>query len=202
MCNLAFQGAKVVHPRAVEIAMQTNLPIRVRSTMSDHPGTLVISKKELGNQIAEVQDRPITGITQMPNVTQIKVEAKKDEFDLQLRVFQAMAENEISVDFVNVNPSGLAYTVQDHLAPKAEEILVSMGIMPILTPNCAKVSTVGAGMTGRPGVMAKIMEALAEEDIQVLQSADSHTTIWVLVHGEDMVRAVRSLHRKFELHLI
>lgn len=202
MCNLAFQGAKVVHPRAVEIAMQTNVPIRVRSTMSDHPGTLVMSRSELGTRIEELQDRVITGITQMANVTQIKIAANKDDFDLQFRVFQAMADHGISVDFVNVNPSGLAYTVQDHLAEKAEQILTSMGFSPELLPNCAKVSTVGAGMTGIPGVMAKIMEALTEEDIQVLQSADSHTTIWVLVRGEEMSRAVRALHRKFELHLV
>ncbi|WP_044642709.1 aspartate kinase [Risungbinella massiliensis] len=202
MCNLAFQGAKVVHPRAVEIAMQTNVPIRVRSTMSDHPGTLVMSRSELGTKIAELQDRVITGITQMANVTQIKIASNKDDFDLQFRVFQAMADHGISVDFVNVNPSGIAYTVQDHLADKAEQILQSMGFSPELLHNCAKVSTVGAGMTGIPGVMAKIMEALTEEDIQVLQSADSHTTIWVLVRGDEMSRAVRALHRKFELHLV
>ncbi|MEW9034123.1 MAG: ACT domain-containing protein, partial [Planifilum fimeticola] len=48
----------------------------------------------------------------------------------------------------------------------------------------------------------KIVEALTDEDIQILQSADSHTTIWLLVRGEDMHRAVRALHRKFELHKI
>lgn len=202
MCNLAFQGAKVVHPRAVEIAMQTNVPIRVRSTLSDHPGTLVMSRTEMGTRIGELRDRLITGITQMANITQIKVASKKEEFDLQMRVFQAMAKHEISIDFINVNPSGLAYTVQDYLAPKARQILQEMGLQPELVENCAKVAVVGAGIAGVPGVMATIMEALTEEDIRVLQSADSHTTIWVLVHGDDMARAIRALHRKFELHLL
>lgn len=202
MCNLAFQGAKVVHPRAVEIAMQTNVPIRVRSTMSDHPGTLVMSRPESDRLAGELHDRLITGITQMANVTQIKICAKQGQFDLQLKVFKAMADQGISVDFINVNPSGIAYTVNDALASKAEQVLRSMDLEPELHPNCAKVSTVGAGITGVPGVMAKILEALTEEDIQVLQSADSHTTIWVLVRGEDMVCAVRALHRKFELHRV
>lgn len=202
MCNLAFQGAKVVHPRAVEIAMQTNVPIRVRSTMSDHPGTLVMSRPESDRLAGELHDRLITGITQMANVTQIKICAKQGQFDLQFKVFKAMADQGISVDFINVNPSGIAYTVHDALASKAEQILREMDLEPVLYPNCAKVSTVGAGITGVPGVMAKILEALTEEDIQVLQSADSYTTIWVLVRGEDMNRAVRALHRKFELHRI
>ncbi|RAL26347.1 aspartate kinase [Thermoflavimicrobium daqui] len=200
MCNLAFQGAKVVHPRAVEIAMQTNVPIRVRSTMSDHPGTLVTNIVETNQLAGEVQDRLITGITQMPYVTQVKIAISHDEFDLHLKVFQAMADHAISVDFISVNPSEIAYTVKDEQAEQAKAILSELGIEPELHHHCAKVSTVGAGIAGIPGVMAKIVEALTEEDIQILQSADSHTTIWVLVRGEDMIKAVRALHRKFNLH--
>ncbi|MBA4494388.1 aspartate kinase [Paenactinomyces guangxiensis] len=200
MCNLAFQGAKVIHPRAVEIAMQTNVPIRVRSTMSDHPGTLVTTMSEADRLIGEMRDGLITGITQMPNVTQVRVPAKQGQYDIQLKVFKAMAENDISVDFISVNPSGIAYTVYDDLADRAEEILRRLDLEPELNRNCAKVSTVGAGIAGVPGVMAKIVEALTEEDIQILQSADSHTTIWVLVRGSDMVKAVRALHHKFSLH--
>ncbi|MCS1351257.1 aspartate kinase [Mechercharimyces sp. CAU 1602] len=200
ICNLAFQGAKVIHPRAVEIAMQTHVPIRVRSTLSDHPGTLVTQVTENHPLAGEMHERPITGIAQVPHVTQIEIKAKEGQYDLQLQVFKAMAENGISVDFINVNPSGVAYTVNDGVADRAEEILAAMGMEPTLQRDCAKVSAVGAGMKGSPGVMSQIVEALTEEDIQILQSADSHTTIWVLVQGEDMVRAVRALHRAFQLH--
>jgi aspartate kinase len=199
MCNLAFQGAKVVHPRAVEIAMQTNVPIRVRSTLSDGIGTLVVSRPEKG-RLAEVSDRLITGITQMANVTQIRIPTKSGQLDFHLHVFKAMANKGISVDFINVTPSSIAYTVSDPLSDLANSLLLEMGLEPELLPACAKISVVGAGIAGVPGVMAQILEALTEEDVQVLQSADSHTTIWVLVHGEDMVKAIRALHRKFELH--
>lgn len=202
MCNLAFQGAKVVHPRAVEIAMQTNVPIRVRSTLSDHLGTLVVSSPEQHRFTGEVHDRLITGITQMPHVTQIKVPARKGQYDIQLKVFRAMADHGISVDFINVNPSGIAYTVYDELASNAEMILRELELEPELKRNCAKVSTVGAGIAGVPGVMAQILEALIQEDISILQSADSHTTIWILVPEEDMVRAVQALHRQFDLHRV
>ncbi|WP_047154647.1 aspartate kinase [Aneurinibacillus tyrosinisolvens] len=199
ICNMAYQGAKVLHPRAVEIAMQTNIPIRVRSTFSDDEGTLVTSVAELNRIAGEINDRLITGIAYVSNVTQIKVMAKEGQYDLQMKVFKAMAENDISVDFINVNPIGVAYTVHDELADKAARILEGMGYEPTLTPHCAKVSTIGAGMAGVPGVMARIVEALTKEDIQILQSADSHTTIWVLVREEDMVKAVRALHRTFDL---
>ncbi len=136
----------------------------------------------------------------MPRVTQVKVPAKEGQYDLQLKVFKAMAENGISVDFININPSGVAYTVYDQVADQAEEILLSLELEPELVRHCAKVSVVGAGIAGVPGVMSRIAEALTHEDIPILQSADSHTTIWVLVPGEKMVQAIRSLHRKFELH--
>jgi aspartate kinase len=202
ICNMAYQGAKVLHPRAVEIAMQTNTPIRVRSTFSDDEGTLVTSIAEANRIAGEVNDRLITGIAHVSNLTQIKVLAKEGEYDLQMQVFKAMAENEISVDFINVNPIGVAYTVHDEVVEKAVGILQEMGYDPQLTRHCAKVSIIGAGMAGVPGIMARIVEALTHEDIQILQSADSHTTIWVLVKEVDMVRAVRALHKAFDLHKV
>jgi aspartate kinase len=200
ICNLAFQGAKVIHPRAVELAMQTNVPIRVRSTMSDHPGTLVTSTTQSDHVAGEWQDRLITGVTQMPDITQIQIPVTEGRLDLQMSVFKAMAEDHISVDFININPSMVAYTVHNHVADRAESILRKMQLEPELHRDCAKVSIVGAGIAGVPGVMSRIAEALTDEDIQILQAADSHTTIWVLVRGEDMVKAVRALHRKFDLH--
>ncbi|HEY8342897.1 MAG TPA: aspartate kinase [Calditerricola sp.] len=202
VCNMAYQGAKVIHPRAVEIAMQTNTPIRIRSTFSDDPGTLVTSVAEKNRIAAEFRDRPITGIAYVSNITQIKVPVPEGEYDVHLKVFKAMAEQNISVDFININPTAVVYTVADEKAERAAAILREMGFSPQLVPHCAKVSAIGAGMAGVPGVMAMITEALTEEDIPILQSADSHTTIWVLVRQEDMVRAVRALHRKFNLHKI
>lgn len=200
ICNMAHLGAKVIHPRAVEIAMQANVPIRVRSTFSDDPGTLVTTMLEVDKRGYMIHDRVVMGIAHVPNITQIKVANKEGEYDTQLQVFKAMATNNISVDFINVNPLGVAYTVHDELGEKAAKLLLEMGYEPQLLPHCAKVSVIGAGMTGVPGVMSQIVEALTQADIQILQSADSHTTIWVLVHESDMVRAVRALHQQFHLH--
>ncbi|TVX93927.1 aspartate kinase [Paenibacillus agilis] len=200
ICNMAHHGAKVIHPRAVEIAMQARVPVRVRSTFSDEEGTLV-THPECFNQVQDgIVDRYVTGIAYVSNVTQITVEAQEGAVDLQLHVFKAMAHNQISVDFINVTPSGAVYTVFDTDAPKALEVLHDMGYAPKSLSGCAKVSVIGGGINGVPGIMAHIVEALTKQEIQILQSADSNTTIWVLVRKEDMVRALRALHAKFELH--
>ncbi|OXM84725.1 aspartate kinase [Paenibacillus rigui] len=200
ICNMAHHGAKVIHPRAVEVAMHANIPIRVRSTFSKDPGTLVTHPSAISHSEDVIQDRFVTGIANFSDITQIHVAAGDGVYDLQLKVFKSMAQHHISVDFINVNPSGVVYTVFDHEAERALSILTELGYKPAYVSHCAKVSIIGGGMNGVPGIMAHIVEALTEEDINILQSADSNTTIWVLVRGTDMANAVRALHKRFQLH--
>ncbi|CAM3705747.1 aspartate kinase [Mesobacillus zeae] len=198
VCNMAYQGAKVIHPRAVEIAMQAKVPIRIRSTYSDSNGTLVTSISRNGKG-SDIRERLITGIAHMSNVTQIKVNAKKDQYNLQSEVFKAMANEEISVDFINISPTAVVYTVSNGAADRAQAVLENLGHNPQIERDCAKVSVVGGGMAGVPGVTSKIVTALSDKGIRILQSADSHTTIWVLVKEDDLVTAVNALHDAFEL---
>lgn len=198
VCNMAYQGAKVIHPRAVEIAMQGKVPIRIRSTYSLTEGTLVTdNEKDVTGK--KVRDGEITGIAYVSHVTQIKITEKKGNHLLPSKVFKAMAEKEISVDFINMSPNSVTYTVMDDVTEKAVQEIKKLGYEPQVERNCAKVSAVGAGMTGVPGVTAKIVTALAAKDIQILQSADSHTTIWVLVKHKDLKNAVNALHSTFQL---
>jgi len=199
ICNLAYLGAKVIHPRAVEIAMQKNIPIRVRSTFSEKLGTLVTNVAEFNNNDDYVSDRIITGITQTPNLAQIKVTSVSDFRHTQAKVFKTMEESNISVDFINVHPNGVVFTVFDDEYEKAKTLLETLGYDVEAKCGCAKVSLVGAGIAGVPGVMSKIVEALSDENIEILQSADSHTTIWVLVDGKELSKSVISLHKKFDL---
>ncbi len=197
--NMANHGAKVVHPRAVDIAMRANIPMRVRSTFSLHEGTLITQSESRGNK-EKVQDRYISGLTYVSNISQIEIVADQGEYDLQLNVFKAMAQNQISVDFINVNPSGIVYTVFDHELDKAIRILHEMGYAPRTKPHCSKISIIGGGMNGVPGIMASIIEALTEANIEILQTADSNATIWILVRNEQMIKAIQALHYKFKLH--
>ncbi|MFT8871316.1 MAG: aspartate kinase [Sporolactobacillus sp.] len=198
VCNLAYQGAKVIHPRAVEIAMRAKVPIRIRSTASGDLGTLVttVERSEHGRDVVE---RPVTGIAYVKDVTQISVLAGKGDFHLQSRVFKTMAAQGISVDLINISPNGVVYTIMGKYTQRAVEALEALGYQPHAKKGCAKVSAVGAGMAGVPGVAAKIVDALTDRGIGILQSADSHNTIWVLVDQEKMAEAVNALHRVFHL---
>ncbi|MBO8159400.1 aspartate kinase [Thermosyntropha sp.] len=202
ICQLAREGAKVIHPRAVEIAMQRGIPMRVRSTFSENTGTLVTNTTSgTLDTIRLISDNLITGVTHTSNISQFRINISdvEDKKGCELKVFKALALAGISVDFINIQPEVILFTVQAENTIRAVEVLRKIGIYPDVEMNCAKVAVVGAAMTGIPGVMAKVVEALTENEIPILQSGDSYTNIWCLVKREHMEKAVKVLHDKFEL---
>lgn len=200
VCQLAHQGAKVIHPRAVEIAMQKNIPLVVKSTFSDAPGTLITNVVQKETSETAVSDRVATGVTYLPGVMQIKVilDASTTHNE-SFKVFRAMAESGISVDLINVHPGLIMFTVMEDVADAATVKLATLGYQVETTRNCAKVSVVGGGMREVPGVMANFVEALSFNDIPILQTVDSHTSISVLVKNDDVIKAVTALHERFGL---
>ncbi|MDF2675286.1 MAG: aspartate kinase [Clostridiales bacterium] len=185
--QFADQGAKVIHPRAIEYAMRGNVPLIIKNTMTNAPGTIITAAKNTSNRI-------VTGITHMSNRIQISVTINKmGSNDL----FIKLAENGLSIDLINVFPRYKVFTVDGADGKKAEKILQELNIDYSIINNCCKVAVIGNGMRGIPGVMAKILMVLEQNHIEVLQTADSHTTIWCLVNEEDTGKAINVLHRAF-----
>lgn len=200
VCQLAHQGAKVIHPRAVEIAMQKNIPLVVKSTFSDAPGTLITNIPPTDTREAAVTDRIATGVTYLLNIAQIKISLEAPQVaNASYQIFKLMAQSGISVDLINVHPGHIMFTVSEDVAELATERLKSLGYSVEIVPDCAKISVVGGGMREVPGVMASFVEALAVNDITILQTVDSHTSISVLVKRVDAETAVQALHAKFSL---
>ena len=200
ICQLAREGARIVHPRAVEIAMQKGIPIRVRSAFMDSGGTIIANQVYSNDQpVRMIADRLITGITHTSNLTQIKIATSPEQKGLELKVFKSLALANISVDFITVQPHIIMFTVHGEDSDKALEILDNLDIEADVERDCAKVAIVGAAMTGIPGVMSRVVEALVENDVPILQSGDSYTNIWCLVKRENMETAAKALHAKFEL---
>jgi len=200
-CQLSREGAKVIHPRAVEIAMHSGIPLRVRSAFSSSPGTLVTHQIPGSSDMHLIRDHLITGIAHTSNVVQLKVNISslKDKKGVELKIFKSLALADISVDFISVQPEFIMFTIAAEYAEKALAVLKQIGICPDVEFECAKVAVVGAAITGVPGIMARVVEALSENDIPILQSGDSYTNIWCLVKREHMEKAVKALHDKFEL---
>ncbi|OFG41599.1 aspartate kinase [Listeria monocytogenes] len=196
--NMAYQGAKVIHPRAVEIAMTAKIPMRIRSTYLESTGTLVTSLADDSGHF-DVKERMVTGVAHVTNLTQISVQT--DTVKAQQLAFKILADEGISLDFINISTNSVIFTVPEEKSHVVKQLLEDEALETSVRQACAKVSIVGAGITGVPGVTAKIVGALSEKNIPILQSADSHTTIWVLVREEDLISAVNALHDVFCLEI-
>ena len=198
--QLAYQGAKVIHPRAVEFAMQKNIPLIVKSTFSDAPGTLITSSGSSDVADSQISERVATGVTYVRHITQLTVHPGDGSQRIDSpRVFKILATSGINVDFINILPSQLLFTVQDDDRTAAERHLTDAGYRLDIIADCAKVSVVGGGMGDVPGVMSGFVEALSNRKISLLQTVDSQTSISGLIDGQSMEAAISALHSQFGL---
>ncbi|PSR35476.1 MAG: aspartate kinase [Sulfobacillus benefaciens] len=200
--QLANLGARVVHPRAVEIARQFGVPLRVRSTFSDQPGTLVLGGRRTMDPWAHRDpDHAVTGITQLEDLVQFVVRqdtnTRSEEWAYHL--FTALGNNGVSVDLINMFPDTVFFCVSTAAADSTEKTLQQLSLDFDTFRDRAKVSVVGSAIQGLPGVVGRVMAALSQHHITVLQSADSHSTITLLLYRNQMEQAVAALHHQFGL---
>ncbi|ABR33393.1 MULTISPECIES: aspartate kinase [Clostridium] len=192
--QLADKGATVIHPKAVEVAMEGNIPILIKNTMSNSKGTLINNFGDKSN------DRIMTGIASQKNRIQVSIRAAENQGNVKYKnVLDLLAANKISLDLINIFPNEQIFTINQVDKEILENVLNSASLKYTLIDNCSKVAVIGSRMKGIPGVMAKIIKALSDNNIEVLQTADSHMTIWCLVHSENEKEAINVLHKTFKL---
>lgn len=192
ICEMAHQGAKVIHPRAVEAAMDGKVPIKIKNTFSNAEGTLIVENAE---------ERVITGLAHLSNIAQVKVgPLAGDAVQMaKVKVLKTMAEARISIDMIGVAPNSIFFTINSDDTDKASKALQDADYNLVIDPDCAKLSVIGAGMIGVPGVMADVMEALDKAGVTVLQTSDSDITISFLIKEAHLTKAIQILHSNFNL---
>lgn len=192
--QFAEQGAKVVHPRAVEIAMIGNIPLVIKNTMSDSPGTIITQYNEAYDNIYDI-DKLVTGIANMDHRVQIVLENSENTES----IFEKIAEEKISIDLINIFPEKQVFTISEVDFKKLQKLLEENNIKYSYRTNCSKVSIIGNRIRGVPGIMARVIKALSRHNIEIYQTADSHNTISCLVSQDKAEEAVRVLHEEFNL---
>ncbi len=200
--QLANLGARVVHPRAVEIARQFGVPLRVRSTFTDQPGTLVLGGRRTMDPWAHRDpDHAVTGITQLEDLVQfvVRQDSKNPSEEWAYHLFAALGDNGVSVDLINMFPDTVFFCVSTATAGATVKTLQELALDFDTFRDRAKVSIVGSAIQGLPGVVGRVMAALSQHHITVLQSADSHSTITLLLYRNQMEQAVAALHYQFGL---
>ncbi len=190
--QMSWQGARVVHPRAAEIALESGIPVEVRSHSS---GELVTRIEPFVIR----SGRYITGVAAGPPVCQLTAAGPEggEPGAFFSRLFGMIAAEGISMDMFSVLGTIAVFTVGTADSEAAGNILTTAGVRFTSRGPCAKVSIVGAGMHGMRGVMARFAKALSDAGISMLQTVDSHATISALVPLEDRDRALAALHSEF-----
>lgn len=195
LSELASQGAKVMHDRAAELARLTDTNFSIKGLRSGN-GTEVGS----GVKVAD-SSKPVTGVATMLGYAFVHVvpEAAAMAGGWEEHAFRMMAENSINLDCINVNGAGVFFIVRDSALERARDLLDELPVAVRTRRDCAKISIVGAGMRGTPGVMHRVVQALVGSGIPIIHSTDSNITISVLVPGSLAGAAEQALHTNFEL---
>ena len=207
MMEMAACGAKVLHLRSVEYARRYQIPVRVRSSFSQLPGTLVAGTME----DLPMEQAIITGVAHDRSEAKITVVSVPDKPGQAARIFRAVAEAEINIDMIvqNVSVAATARTDISFTLPKADgpagmatlqKVQAEVGFESLLyDDHVGKVSLIGAGMRSHPGVSARFFGALADAGVNVELISTSEIRISVLVRDTDLDLAVQSVHDAFEL---
>jgi aspartate kinase len=197
MVELASDGAKVMHAKAAELAHVTQTPYVVKGLRSGFGSTI-----DEGHTPDSM--KPVTGITSLRDVVFIRViQGEIDDLEvraqLELEVFRRLAERDVSVDMINVNNAGIFFIVDSETLSTVRGELAGLNMAIRVRSHCAKLSIVGSGMRGTPGVMYRIVSALNEGGIEIIHSTDSNITISVLVPEEDVAKGEQAIHDYFKL---
>jgi len=189
--ELSLQGAKVIHPRAAALASQAGIPVKLKSTLTGKHKTTIYKIKS---------DKPITGITSKKNIAYVKIiSGSNEEYENALKTFTYLSEKKISVDFIDIRPEAITFVVSLEQSDRVADILSLKNIKAEIDSGFTMISIVGAGMTGLPGIMSRIVETLQKAGICIYQTTDSHSSISVMIKREDESNALNSLHKAFDL---
>ena len=202
MLELSSAGAKVLQLRAVEYARKNKMPIRVLSSFSESPGTLV-------EEIEEMERPVVSGISSLDNEAKLTIRGVPDLPGVAAKILSPISDSGIEVDVIvqNIgaeNTTDFTFTVDQKDASSAEEILKntskSLGGGSIeMDDDIAKVSIVGRGMRGQSGIASKMFQVLADNEINILMITTSEIKISVVIQKDLMKKAVNALHDAFQL---
>ena len=207
MLEMAACGAKVLHLRSVEYARRYQVPLRVRSSYNDRPGSLVTGSIEE----IPLENAIITGVAHDRSEAKITVTDVPDTPGMAARIFRTVADAEINIDMVLQNVSrttaqrtDITFTLPRTDGARAVSVLTSaqaeIGFAAVLfDEEVGKVSLVGAGMRNHPGVTATFCEALSTAGINIETMNTSEIRISVICRVDQLDAAVKALHAAFEL---
>jgi len=203
MLEMASLGAQVMQPRSIEVAKKFNIPLHVRSSFSDKPGTMILK------EVTRMEDALITGITLNKSEAKITVCDVPDKPGFAAKLFKNLSLGGVSVDMIVQNVShtrktDISFTTSKAQAAKAFKLTkdtvseIKAGDI-LIDEDIARIGVVGIGMKSHPGAAAKMFDTLAENKINIEMISTSDISISCIIKKKFAEKAVHSLHDNFGL---
>lgn len=218
MLELASLGAKVLHPRAVEIARNYGVTLVVRSSWTDDPGTRVVSPVPQPRPLKGLEIiHPVDGVEFDTDQAKVALLRVPDRPGVAARLFGEISLQDLDVDLIiqsihEGNSNDIAFTVTQHSLNRAEAVAAAiapalrnhrdpaLGEAEVLVGRqMAKVSIAGAGMIGRPGVAAAMFSTLAAAGVNIQMISTSEVKVSCAIDAVDCDRAIAALCEAFEV---
>ena len=192
MLEMARLGAGVMQPRSVETGQMYNIPIHVRSTFTNKPGTIIREEYTM-----EEKEFIIRGVADDTNVAKIAVLGIPNTPGIAYSIFSKLAENNIDVDMIVQSIRNVEKNVTDMVFTTTLDDLNNAKQIVLIETDVAKVSIVGAGMLGNPGIASRMFKALSENGINIDVISTSEISISCLIKAEKIKEAVNAIHNEF-----
>lgn len=192
--QMADSGAKVIHPRAVEVARRAGIPLVIKNTFNNSKGTNIIAFNRLEKK-KSIKEKLITSIAHREDRIQFIITGDINYEDF----FCELADKNVSIDIINILPDKKVFTIDEKCKDSVLRIINKYNAKYSYIDDCCKVTVIGERMTGVPGVMARIIKCLSSCNIEILQTADSLSTIACLIKKNDLALAIKALHTEFML---
>ena len=203
MLEMASLGAKVMQPASIQDARLNRINIEVKSSFKSKPGTLITKKKNIS------ANKIITGVSFTKNDSKITLIGVVDKPGVAASIFEPLSRNAINVDMVvqNISADGrqtdLTFTIKNEDIKKTEKLLRNNKKIKfqniLIKRNVSKISIIGVGMITTPGVTYRMFKALSKQKINIQVISTSEIKISVLIDKRHIKKAVKTLHKEFEL---
>ena len=204
MLEMSSLGAQIMQPISVQASMVDDIPVHVRSVLSGKTGTTITSQSEIDYK------KVVTGIAYSKNDAKVTLVGVMDKPNVAAKIFKPLGENNINIDMVIQTAASDSKKTNVTFTIKKEKLFKTLKLIEknnhhlnyekiIHDDKVSKVSIIGAGMITNPGVVYKMFSALGNEQINILAISTSEIKISVLVQEDMTQKAVKALHKKFEL---
>ncbi|MDA2924501.1 aspartate kinase [Acidobacteria bacterium AH-259-L09] len=202
MLEYAASGSKVLHPRCVEIANKFDMPLEVRSSFHDRPGTTILKEDAL-EKVA------ITGVTGDAKIARVALTRVKDSPGVAAKISSCLADAGVNIGLIiqgirHDQTNDISLIIAEEDAKRSQDILQKVaqqvGAQDIqVDTNVAKVSVIGSGIASTPGVAARTFQALANENINIELISSSEVRIACIIQKDRLDCAIQAIHQEFDL---